>query len=63
MVQNFSWLIPNQIAGAGQPGAGGFGPGLEGESLAGDLQLVHAMRGGSVCGAVGLSQKNSINYP
>ena len=38
MVQNFSWLIPNQIAGAGQPGAGGFGPGLEGESLAGDLQ-------------------------
>ena len=33
MVLNFSWLIPNQIAGAGQPGAGGFG-----ESLAGDLQ-------------------------
>lgn len=38
MVLNFSWLIPNQIAGAGQLGADGFGPGLEGESLAGDLQ-------------------------
>lgn len=38
MLVNFSWLIPNQLAGAGQPGGGGSGPGGGDEALSRDLR-------------------------
>ena len=38
MLFNFSWLIPNQLAGAGQPGRGGSGAGGDDETLSRDLR-------------------------
>ena len=48
MLVNFSWLIPNQLAGAGQPGCGGVGLGSEGEALAEDLQQFRRERVGAI---------------
>jgi len=37
VVHNFGWLLPGQLAGAGQPGGGAYGQGGSPEQLAEDL--------------------------
>ena len=48
MLLNFSWLVPEQLAGAGQPGSGGAWAGPQVEALVADLERLRRDRIGAI---------------